>query len=260
MKKLAFESLLPILALIVLLSYSACDSVDPATIVDEHNPEVHMSSPKVVEPGVWNHVKSSEVLPIDIRFEDDVELSHYEIRIEANDSMNYWKTASDPWQWTKQGFLSGKSDGINTSVQLGNDPDGGAYDFTVTVWDKSNKMTVFTTWLDMNNVRDTMGPSISVTAPTIGATVNNGSSIQVTADLSSVDEIETARARLYDPETKTPVGNSTKIYTNIFATSYQLTAIISNYDNVPNGDYEVQVFGADSYNNVTRVAIPVTLE
>jgi len=243
-----------------LLLVSSCDKTPPATIMDEEDPEVFISSPVAVSPGSWNYVLDGQVLPVDVRFEDDVELSHYEIWILKNDSLDYLKTSNDPWEYIMQGFLEGKSDGVNTSITLGNDPQAGAYEFRVKVWDAEGKLTTRSTYLDMTNVRDTTGPVISVNSPNTGQTFNNGSSIVVGADVSSTDDIQTVRCRLYDPENLIPVGNSTKLFINIFSTTFSLTASINGYDAVPPGDYEVEIFANDTYNNVTRKKIPVTLQ
>ncbi|MCB9234858.1 MAG: DUF4625 domain-containing protein [Bacteroidia bacterium] len=242
----------------LLISLYSCKHTDPpATQEDVKDPWIIMSSPKVVPLGEWNYLNDGEYFDVDIRFEDDVELSNYKVQISYNSQLNYLKTNNDSWEKIEVGFLDGKSDGINTSYKVSEDPNAGPYEFKVTVWDKAGKETTLVTYLFLKNQRDTLVPvftTITKPNPNVVDTIW-GDTLYVKGTVTDNNGVEDAYIRLRTIDLQLVEGSEVFLDT-LFAGSYQIDTFLDISKALP-GDHLVEFYANDNLQNVGRKIVPV---
>ena len=247
-------SILFLASLWAFVLFPGCNGTKPATLTDEEAPEIFMSRPVVMELGNFNSYLNGDTLYLDIRFEDDVELKEYQLKIRQNQNLNFLKTDSDSWEEDLWGDLDGKSDGINTFILVRDDPSAGGYDFELTVWDMTGKFTTIETYLFVTNERDTLLPYVTIASPDTAAvdTYTIGSDIPVMGYIAEIGTgtIFSARMMLRDTLNRTVIPETTVRIDTIFANAYTVdTFITTSASTTPAGDYILSLYGRDAINN-----------
>lgn len=252
-------SLFALASILSLVFLGSCKPTDPpATLEDTKAPWIVMTSPSVVEPGNWNYLGDGENFDIDIRFEDDVELSNYKIQILYKSNLNYLKTENDAWEKTDVGFLDGTSDGINTTWSVIGDPNAGPYEFRVTVWDAEGKETVLSTYLFVTNQRDTVAPAIVITKPTMAIDTIVDDTVWVTGTFSDANGVKDAYLRVRTADSILIEGSELWLDT-LFAGIYQLDTFLTVHS-AGVGDHLVEFYAKDNIENVGKAVVPIYIK
>ncbi len=238
-------------ALAISLTLIGCKE-KPVTIPqDLEAPEIFMSSPEVVEIGNFVDFRNLDSIPVDIRFEDDMELATYNINVRQRQDLVFLKTDTDPWSANLFGTLEGRIDAVNRYIQIPFDPSAGPYEFEVVVNDASGKQTILTTYLDVQNDVDVQAPQIAFFNPNPSAidTFTIGQNIQIRANITDNDAVKNVTTRVRDAFTNDLMENSTIQYDTLFLQPYLLDTFVTIPAGTVPGMYKVEVYANDPTNN-----------
>ncbi len=224
----------------------------PVTIPqDLEAPEIFMSSPEVVEIGSYVDFNNLDSIPVDIRFEDDMQLASYSISVRQRDDLVFLKTGTDAWSADFFGFLEDRIDAVNRYIQVPFDPSAGPYEFEVVVNDTSGKQTILTTYIRITNNVDTQAPQIAFfnPNPSVIDTFSIGQTIQIRANITDNDVVKNVTARVRDAFSNDLMENSTIQYDNLFLQPYLLDTFVTIPAGIVPGVYKVEVYANDPTNN-----------
>jgi len=249
MKRISISSILA--ALTIGLFFVGCKE-KPVTIPEDlEAPEIFMSSPAVVELGNYVDFANLDSLPIDIRFEDDMELASYNINVRQRTDLVFQKTVTDPWSANLFGMLEGQIDAVNQFITVPFDPSAGPYEFEVVCTDASGKQTIVTTYLQITNSIDVLAPQIAFFNPNPSAidTFAIGQVIDIRANITDNDDIVKVTTRVRDAFTDDLMENSTIVYDTLFVQPYLLDTFVTIPAGTVPGMYKVEVYANDRTNN-----------
>lgn len=224
----------------------------PVTIPqDLENPEIFMSSPEVVELGSYVDFSNLDSIPIDIRFEDDMELATYNINVRQRTDLVFLRTETDPWSANLFGTLEGTVDAVNRYIQVPFDPSAGPYELEVVCDDASGKRTYLTTYIQITNNVDVLAPQIAFFNPNPSAidTFSIGQTIQIRANITDNDAVKNVTTRVRDAFTDDLMENSTIEYDTLFLQPYLLDTFVTIPAGTVPGMYKVEVYANDPTNN-----------
>ncbi len=257
------SNLFRLLAFFVFVSmvFSCKKESPPSVLEDTRSPEIFFSSPVLVPFGSATNISNGTYLPIDIRFEDDVELSDYQIRIFIMREFPYLKTEFDSWSPTFVGFLSGMADGFNTPLYVADDPIAGYYEFEVTVRDKAGKSTMLSTYFYLQNQSDTVPPVITISNPDpLNRTTHNlGSGINIIGNVSDNITLDDVTVRIKNELTKEILPSSFFIDTLYFA-NYSINTTLFLDPPLTPGNYLIEVIAKDWVQNYAIKTAPITVQ
>lgn len=246
----------------ISLSFMACNKDKPVTVPeDEKAPTIIMTSPLTVPEGQFIPLATVDSFYVDIRFEDDIALSNYEITINPRFDLNFFKTNNFPWREVFYGPLDGTVGGYSNLVHVVYDPDAGPYEFRVKVWDKTGKMTETVTYFYITNLADPNKPTINTTVPSNNVdTFTIGNNIPITAAIyDGGNEISDVYARVRNAFTKEEMPGSYIFLDTLFVMNFTLDTFVTIPAGTVPGDYWVEVYGGDNVRNIgmdsTRIYI-----
>lgn len=244
------------------LAFWSCNKDKPVTIpVDEKAPTITMTSPIVVPEGQYIPLSTSDSIIVDIRFEDDFELSNYEVTINPRFDLNFFKTTNFPWRETIYGSLEGTVGGFNRIIYVVYDPDAGPYEFRVKVWDKEGRLTEKVTYFYITNPIDPNKPNVSTSVPTSNVdTFAIGTTIPITATIyDGGNDVRDVYARVRNAFTKEILEGSYIFLDTLFVPTFVLDTFVNIPAGTVPGDYWVEVYGGDDIRNIgmdtTRIYI-----
>jgi len=211
-----------------------------------------MTNPAVLAPGQYNQVGNLDSFQVDIRFEDDLALESYEIRIFRREDLYFAnKTESDAWTDVFFGKLEGTTDAVNFWAKVPFDPFAGPYEFQVTVMDSVGKTATQSSFLFVSNDRDLQSPSIRYVLPDTNVvdTFTIGSDIPIRANISDGSQIVQVFGRVRDAFTDEILGNSEIMVDTLFVFAYQLDTFVTVPAGAVPGKYKVEVYANDQTGN-----------
>lgn len=224
----------------------------PVTIAtDVDNPKIIMSSPAVVPLGQYVPVESLDSIPVDIRFEDDMELRDFTISISRRKDLNFLKTNTDGWKESVFGALEGTVDAINYFIYTPFDPSAGPYEFKVTAYDQEGKSSEVITYLYMTNNIDTEFPEIQFINPNPAVidTFTIGDDIIMQAFCTDNNAIVDVTARVRDAFTNEVLSGSTIQIDTLYVQPYALDTFVNIPAGTVPGMYKVEVYATDPVGN-----------
>lgn len=224
----------------------------PVTIPEDlEAPEIFLSSPALVDVGSFVNYDNLDSIPIDIRFEDDMELASYNINIRQRNDLVFLKTNTDAWRANLFGTLEGTIDAVNQFITVPFDPSAGPYEFEIVVNDAAGKQTIVKTYLQVRNTTDILAPQIAFFNPNPSAidTFTIGQTIQIRANITDDDEIRDVTTRVRDAFTNDLMEGSTIEYDTLFVQPYLLDTFVTIPAGTVPGMYKVEVYASDPTNN-----------
>lgn len=232
---------------------TSCDEKPVTTPGDLEAPEIIMSSPEVLPVGSYNFISSVDSFNVDIRFEDDIALSDYEITIRFMPELNFLRTTNDPWKETYFGNLEGTVDGVNFLVNVVFNPTAGPYEFLVKVRDEAGKETQQATYLFVKNVQDSVPPIVDILLPNTSFvdTFAIGDDIQIRANCQDPGGlVADVRVRIRDAFTDATIEGTDHQWDTVFVNSYLADTMFTIPAGTVPGDYRVEVYATDQFYNV----------
>lgn len=242
-----------LLALMIIgAAFVGCKEKPVTTPEDLENPQIFMTSPTVLPVGQYNNVSNQDSFQVDIRFEDDLALDRYEIRIFRREDLNFAnKTQTDSWSEVFFGDLSGTTDAVNFQVKVVFDPLAGPHEFQVTVIDSVGKATTLSTYLTVSNDLDLNPPMIGMVLPDTNVidTFLIGTDIPIRANISDNGQIVDVFTRIRDAFTDEVLPNSEVSVDTLFLFAYQLDTFYTIPAGTVPGKYKVEVYANDRVGN-----------
>lgn len=232
---------------------SGCKEKPVTTPGDLEPPKIFLSSPEVVPLGSFVSISSTDSFQVDVRFEDDFALRDYEINIRFMPSLNYLRTANDPWNETWFGSLDGKTGSANFPANVVYNPTAGPYEFKVRVTDEAGKFTELSTYLFVTNRQDEIVPVVTLNEPdtTNVDTFAIGQQIPIVGLANDPGGlIEDIYIRVRDAFTQEIMMDSEIRIDTIFQNPVPIDTFVTIPAGTVPGDYNVEVYANDPTYNV----------
>lgn len=201
------------------------------------------------------YIKSTDSVIVDFSFSDNQSLSQYKIDIHNNfDCHGHRSPKTSSWTLQRIEPLSGTQNNIREVITVPENATAGFYHFHVQLLDESgNQAPIFLYSLSIQNRRDTVPPSITLSQPTSSITTNNGNNITVQGNLTDNASLEHGKIELIY---FTPSGNKSTAETiQLDANAGNNYAYTFNYT-IPNslvsGAYDFEVRAYDGVGNLAN--------
>lgn len=240
-------------ALTVTLVFFGCNknktTTDP---IDTEPPTIIMSSPEVVPEGEYVSFTSLNPLPIDIRFEDNVGLANYEIKLGYAPWLYYEKTENFPWEKLIVGTLDGRVGGYNDTITVPYDPSAGPHIFDVNAWDAAGNKSSLRTYLFIINANDVTAPIITITVPTTAVdSVTHGQQMIIQGTMTEPGGLlQRGRIQIRNSFNNIVEDWSVMELDSLFMANYTVDTFMDIPAGTPPGDYILEMYGQDFIQNV----------
>ena len=217
------------------------------------------------EPVVF-HVRSGDTLSLDLRLNDDVELSQYKVDIHTNFDCHGHKMDTEDWLVLQTGDLSGKEFLLQLRLPVPANVTAGSYHFQLQVLDKAgnDNPTAYVYTIKVLNEADTTPPALNISSPVINSgdmlTLRKGQNMTFSGNVAdNLPLAEGGNGKVEIFYRSNASGNTFRwgsplVFTPADGDYKDFSITLPVPSTAANGDYVVTVWAYDGVNNA---ALPV---